>query len=269
MNSFSTTAATVLEQLRERHPLVLCLTNQVVQNFTANLLLAIGAAPVMLQDSRECEQIIPICTNAVLINTGTLTQAQAETMLAAAAAAKAAGVPTVLDPVAVGLLSFRTEFCHKLLAEFPPTMIRGNASEIMALAGENAQGRGVDSLNTSNQAIHAAQRLARQTGAAVLVTGATDYATDGVRTFAITHGDPIMERVVGMGCSMGALAGACLASAPSPLEAAAACAVIMGMAGEIAAAKHTHPGSFAPAFLDELDKLSPADIAANARISEI
>lgn len=264
----SETAAIVLQKIRDTRPLVLCLTNNVVQNFTANVLLSVGAAPVMLQHAGECEEILNTCAQALLINTGTLTEYQAGVMMTAAKAARAAGVPWVLDPVAAGVLTFRTNFCHQLLEEAPPTMIRGNASEIMALAGEKTAGRGVESTNSSSQAVKAAVSLARHTGAAVLVTGAKDYATDGSSTWMLTNGDPIMERVTGMGCSMGALAGACLANAESALDAAISTAAIMGLTGERVANKNTHPGSFAAAFLDGLDILMPADLASFTRYSE-
>ncbi|MBQ3240275.1 MAG: hydroxyethylthiazole kinase [Akkermansia sp.] len=261
----SETAAIVLQKLRDQHPLVLCLTNSVVQNFTANVLLSIGAAPVMLQHAEECEELLHNSAQALLVNTGTLTELQAEVMLRAVKAAREAGVPWVLDPVAAGVLRFRTDFCHKLVAEAPPTLIRGNASEIMALAGENTAGRGVESTNSSTQAVQAAISLAQNTGAAVLVTGAKDYATDGATTWMLTNGDPIMERVTGMGCSMGALAGACLAVADNALDAGISTAAIMGLVGERAAHKTPHPGSFAPAFLDGLDTLTPADLASFTR----
>lgn len=264
----SESAAIVLQKLRDTRPLVLCLTNSVVQNYTANLLLAVGAAPVMLQHAGECEELLRNCAQALLINTGTLTEQQAEVMLTAARTAREAGVPWILDPVAAGVLKFRTDFCHKLLEEAPPAMIRGNASEIMALAGINAAGRGVESSHSSKQAKAAARELAQRTGAAVLVTGATDYATDGSRICAITNGDSIMERVTGMGCAMGALAGACLAVAENSLEAAISTAVIMGLTGERVANKHQHPGSFATAFLDGIDTIMPADIANFTRTAE-
>lgn len=261
----SETAAIVLQKLRDTRPLVLCLTNNVVQNFTANVLLSVGAAPVMLQHAEECEELLHSCAQALLINTGTLTELQAEVMLRAAKAAREAGVPWVLDPVAAGVLRFRTDFCCRLLEEAPPAMIRGNASEIMALAGEKAAGRGVESANSSSQAVSAAITLAKRTEAAVLVTGAKDYATDGTNTWMLTNGDAIMERVTGMGCSMGALAGACLAVADSAIDAAISTAAIMGLEGERAANKNTHPGSFAVAFLDGLDALMPADLASFTR----
>ena len=257
--------AQVLENLRKKNPLILSLTNNVVQNITANMLLAVGAAPVMLNDAAECEQLLSVCANGLLVNVGTLSHPQAELMRNAVDAAHAAGVPWVLDPVAVGLLRFRTEFCHELLA-MRPTLIRGNASEIMALAGEAAGGRGTDATEESSAAVQSARKLAQQCGCTVLVTGPVDYVTDGERVLALGNGDPLMTRVTGVGCAMGALAAACVASAPDAFTGAAACAAILGIAGERAAACCPRPGSFAGALLDELDALSPAEVSEFTRI---
>lgn len=257
--------AAVLENLRKKNPLILSLTNNVVQSITANMLLAVGAAPVMLNDAAECEQLLSVCANGLLVNVGTLSHPQAELMRAAVDAAHAAGVPWVLDPVAVGLLRFRTEFCHELLA-MRPTLIRGNASEIMALAGEAAGGRGTDTTEESSAAVQSARKLAQQCGCTVLVTGPVDYVTDGERVLALGNGDPLMTRVTGVGCAMGALAAACVAAAPDAYTGAAACAAILGIAGERAAARCPRPGGFAGALLDELDALTPAEVAEFMRI---
>ncbi len=257
-------AAEVLSTLRKNRPLILNLTNSVVQNITANLLLAVGAVPVMLEDDSEIRDLLHSCANGMLVNVGTLSEKQAQTMRSAVSEAQKAGIPWVLDPVAVGLLQFRTRVCGELLST-PPAMIRGNASEIIALAGaEGAVCRGVESAAGSSEAVAAAQALARSTGAAVLVTGETDYATDGTTTIACRNGAEIMTRVTGVGCSMGALAAACVASADTPLHAAVATAAILGIAGEKAAARHHLPGSFAAALLDELAALSEDDVAKYA-----
>lgn len=257
--------AAVLEKLRQKNPLILSLTNSVVQPITANMLLAVGASPVMLNDAAECEQLLHACANGLLVNVGTLTHPQAELMRRAVDAAHAAGLPWVLDPVAVGLLSFRTEFCHELLA-MKPTVIRGNASEIMALAGEAAGGRGTDATEESSAAVQSARKLAQQCGCTVLVTGPVDYVTDGARVLALGNGDPLMTRVTGVGCAMGALAAACVAAAPDAFTGAAACAAILGIAGERAAVRCPRPGSFAAALLDELDALTPAEVAELTRV---
>ncbi len=257
--------AAVLENLREMKPLILSLTNTVVQNFTANMLLAVGASPVMLNDAGECAQLLKACGGGLLVNVGTLSQSQAEVMRCAVDAAHTAGVPWVLDPVAVGLLGFRTEFCRELLS-MHPTLIRGNASEIMALAGEAAGGRGTDTTEESSAAVQAARKLALQCGCTVLVTGPADYVTDGARLLALGNGDELMTRVTGVGCAMGALAAACVAAAPDCFTGAAACAAILGLAGERAAARCPRPGSFAAALLDELDSLTASDVVEFTRI---
>ncbi len=261
-------SAKVLANIRKRRPLILCLTNSVVQNITANFLLAVGAVPVMLEDESEIRDLLHTCANGLLVNVGTLSAAQAQAMRAAVQEAKSANIPWVLDPVAVGLLKYRTSVCRELLAT-PPALIRGNASEIIALAGaEGAICRGVESTADSAEAVAAAQALARSTGAAVLVTGPTDYATDGSATIACRNGAEIMTRVTGVGCAMGALSAACMASADTPLHAAVASAAILGIAGEKAAARHCLPGSFATALADELAALSEDDVA-NYAIQEI
>ncbi|HIC1257698.1 TPA: hydroxyethylthiazole kinase [Klebsiella pneumoniae] len=137
--------------LRAHSPLVHCMTNDVVQTFTANVLLAVGASPAMVIDPREAAQFAAIA-DALLINVGTLTEDRAVAMRAAVEHARQAGKPWTLDPVAVGALTVRTAFCHELLA-FQPAAIRGNASEILALAGMNAGGRGVDTTDTAAAAL--------------------------------------------------------------------------------------------------------------------
>ena len=133
--------------LRAHSPLVHCMTNDVVQTFTANVLLAVGASPAMVIDPREAAQFAAIA-DALLINVGTLTADRAVAMRAAVEQARRADKPWTLDPVAVGALTVRTAFCRELLA-LHPAAIRGNASEILALAGMSGGGRGVDTTDTA------------------------------------------------------------------------------------------------------------------------
>ncbi|WP_434639793.1 hydroxyethylthiazole kinase [Klebsiella sp. I138] len=239
-----------LQHLFRRHsPLVHCMTNDVVQTFTANVLLAIGASPAMVIDPQEASQFAAIA-DALLINVGTLTIERAEAMRAAALSAQSAGKPWALDPVAVGALTLRSEFCHELLS-LHPAAIRGNASEIMALAGMSAGGRGVDTTDTAAAALPAAQALARQINTIVAVTGEVDYITDGQRTRTVSGGDVLMTRVVGTGCALSAVVAASTAMPGDRLENVAAACGLMKQAGG-AAALGRGPGSFTPAFLDAL-----------------
>lgn len=248
-----------LDAFRLRAPLVHCLTNEVVQGFTANVLLALGASPAMVVDAGEAAQFGALA-DGLLINLGTLEADRAQAMRAAVASAIEVGTPWVLDPVAVGGLRFRTEFAFELLA-MKPAAIRGNASEVMALAGERSAGRGVDSGNDVLAALPSAVTLARRWATCVAVTGEVDYVTDGERVLAVPGGDPLMTRVVGTGCALSAVvAGFCAPEGDRLSHIAAACAV-MSRCGQQAAAQAHGPGSFIPAFLDALYTLNREALA--------
>lgn len=252
-----------LARLRAINPLVHLLTNEVVQEITANVLLAAGAAPAMIVAAEEAAAFAAI-SGALLINVGTLYPARLAVMQQAVAAANQVGVPWTLDPVAVGVLDYRTRACREFLA-CQPAAIRGNASEIMALAGfSGSGGRGVDTTAGSDAAVSAAEQLARSTGAIVAVTGATDFITDGATTWATPWGHPLMTRVVGTGCALSALVAAFTAQAPNRLTAVAAACAVAGLCGERAAASCQGPGSFKADFLDALYRLSPEILRAAA-----
>lgn len=239
----------VAHLLHQHAPLVHCMTNDVVQTFTANVLLALGASPAMVIDAGEAAQFSAIASS-LLVNVGTLTQPRAQAMRAAVESANRSATPWALDPVAVGALSLRSNFCRELLL-LHPAAIRGNASEIMALAGLSSGGRGVDTTDTAATALPAAQSLARESGAIVAVTGEVDYITDGQRTLAVQGGDPLMTRVVGTGCALSAVVAACCALPGDRLENVAGACALMKCAGQ-QAANGRGPGSFVPAFLDAL-----------------
>lgn len=240
--------------LRNHSPLVHCMTNDVVQTFTANVLLALGASPAMVIDEDEAAQFSAVAS-ALLINVGTLTQERARAMRAAISSANAAGTPWVLDPVAVGGLTLRTEFAHEVLA-LRPAAVRGNASEILALAGEPSAGRGVDSTDDAVAALPAAQALARRYATVVAVTGEQDYLTDGERVYSVPGGHVMMTRVVGTGCALSAVVAACCALPGDRLTHAAAACALMAHAGEQAVAASQGPGSFVAAFIDALWQLN-------------
>lgn len=252
-------AVRTLQDFRTLSPLTHCMTNDVVQSFTANTLLALGASPAMVIEPEEARQFAALAS-ALLINVGTLTQPRAQAMRAAVEQANSANTPWTLDPVAVGALEYRRRFCLELLA-LKPAAVRGNASEILALAGESAGGRGVDATDAVATALPAAQILARQTGAVVVVTGEVDYVTDGERTLGVTGGNPLMTKVVGTGCALSAVVAASCALAGDRLHNIASACCWMKQAGELATKTSHGPGSFIPAFLDALYHLD-AEAAA-------
>lgn len=259
------TVSHAVEEVRTAAPLVQCLTNVVTVNFVANTLLAVGASPAMVDVPGEAGPMVSVAS-AVLVNLGTPAADQRDAMLEAAQACADTGRPWVLDPVAVGALPVRTALAQRLLA-LRPTVVRGNASEIRALAGLGSGGRGVDASDGVEDSLDAARALARTAGAVVAVSGAVDLVTDGDRVVRIAGGDELLTRVTGGGCALGGVIAAFAASHADTLEATVAACTAYGVAAEHAAARTSGPGSFAVAFVDALAALSPADVEASGRIS--
>ncbi|MGW5867059.1 hydroxyethylthiazole kinase [Streptomyces sp. NPDC055239] len=251
--------ANVIASLRTSAPLVHCLTNVVVSQFTANVLLAAGAAPAMVHSAEEAGALARVA-GGVLVNLGTVTSVTAAAMRVAVTEAAGAGQPWVLDPVAVGPLPWRTELAHELLESAPPAVVRGNASEILALDGGTG-GRGVDSTDAPEAALAAAGALARRYGCAVAVSGPQDVLTDGTRVVRLANGHPLLTLVTGTGCSLGALVAACTAVTGDALLAATAATGLLTVAAEDAATRSAGPGTFAVALIDALYELSPERLA--------
>ncbi len=223
-----------LQAVRERAPLVHSITNLVVMNFNANALLAVGASPVMAHAHEEVCDMVGIA-EALVLNIGTLEPAWVRAMQLALQAARARGIPVVLDPVGAGATPYRNAALTELLRTGAPTVVRGNASEIMSVAGLAATTRGVDSAASSHEAVAAAQALARALGAVVCVSGADDLVVDAAgRRVTLSNGHPWMTRVTGVGCSASALVGAFAAVQPDPWRATVAAMACLGVVGEIA-----------------------------------
>ena len=248
-----------LTLFRQRAPLVHCMTNDVVQSFTANVLLALHASPAMVIDADEAAQFSAVA-DALLINVGTLTRTRAAAMLAAVQSAGNAATPWTLDPVAVGALRLRSDFCQQLLMH-KPAAVRGNASEILALTLGRGGGRGVDTQHQAEDALCAARQLAQRCQTVVVVTGEVDYVTDGERTLQIAGGSALMTRVVGTGCALSAVVAGFAALPGDRLQHIASACRIVARAGEQAAARAQGPGSFIPAFLDALWSLNREALA--------
>ena len=240
--------------VRTQSPLVHNITNYVVMNNSANALLAIGASPVMAHWVSEMEEMTVIA-GALVLNIGTLDDKWIDGMLIAGNAAMRRGTPIVLDPVGVGATSQRTEAAMKIIEHCRPTIIRGNASEIMALVDASVKSKGVDSSASSDDALESAKRLAVDTGAVVVISGATDYITNGTDVYTVEGGSPIMTTVTGMGCTSTAIVGAFAAAVEDPMIAATAAMAVMSLAGERAAEYSRGNGSMQVNFLDELYNL--------------
>lgn len=254
-----------LGEIRKTSPLVQNITNYVVMNNTANALLAAGASPVMIHCMEESADMARMAS-ALVLNIGTIDPSWVDSMVIAAKAASEAGVPVVFDPVGAGATPYRSEVCRRILDECRLSIIRGNASEIIALVNVSSRTKGVDSTDSSESALDSAKKLASETGAVVVISGATDYITDGVNVEAVSNGSPMMARVTGMGCTSTALTGAFAAVNPDMLEAAAHTMAVMGIAGEIAAEASAGPGSLQMNFLDALYNLDDETVRKTIKL---
>ncbi|MBN2629028.1 MAG: hydroxyethylthiazole kinase [Rhodobacteraceae bacterium] len=255
---------TYLAAMRATAPLVHNITNYVAMNIAANVALAAGASPAMVHAREEVVEFAGLA-QALCVNIGTLDPAWAEAMEMAAQVMAANGRPWVLDPVGVGATRFRQDVCARLMS-LRPTVIRGNASEILALAGLGCAGRGADSADPVATAEASACDLALRTGAVVAVSGPVDYVTDGTQGFRVANGEALMPRVTALGCSLNSVIAAFLVN-QTALPATVAALAYYGLAGERAAQGATGPGSFQVAFLDALYTLSPQDVTAGARVN--
>lgn len=260
--------ARAVREVYETNPLAPSITNTVTQNFVANAQLAVGgsAAMVYLPDEGEC---VAAMGGAVYINLGTLLSIYEQSIPRTARALSAAGKPWVLDPVGVGIGSLRTQLIQAVRDD-KPAILRGNASEIIAVAelweldGATAAGadgpRGVDTTDSVDAAERAAVAIARFTGGAVAVSGATDLVTDGAAVARLAGGSPLMTRITGSGCSLGGVA-AVYACVADPFTAALTATAAYNLAGARAAEQCAGPGSFQVAFLDALYQLTSEDVA--------
>ena len=233
-----------LDRVRERRPLIHCITNYVTANDVANLLLACGASPIMADEPEEVEEITARCAGLCL-NLGTPSRRTIPSLMRAGVKAGELGRPVVLDPVGVGASALRLRTAQELMARVTFTVLRGNVSELWALAGGQEHTRGVDAGGADavteaelERGVAFAKGTARRTGTVVAVTGAIDLVSDGEQCVVIRNGRPEMGLVTGTGCQLSALTAACLAASPErPLEAAAAAVCAMGVAGELAWAR--------------------------------
>ena len=233
-----------LDRVRERRPLIHCITNYVTANDVANLLLACGASPIMADEPEEVEEITARCAGLCL-NLGTPSRRTIPSLMRAGVKAGELGRPVVLDPGGVGASALRLRTAQELMARVTFTVLRGNVSELRALAGGQEHTRGVDAGGADavteaelERGVAFAKGTARRTGTVVAVTGAIDLVSDGEQCVVIRNGRPEMGLVTGTGCQLSALTAACLAASPErPLEAAAAAVCAMGVAGELAWAR--------------------------------
>jgi hydroxyethylthiazole kinase len=264
-SSHADRAAHNLRGIRDKKPLIHNITNFVVMNYTANALLAMGASPVMAHAAGEVEEMVAFA-GALVLNIGTLTEDWVEAMIRAGRKAAALKKPIILDPVGSGATALRTRSARRIIAETRPSVIRGNASEILSLRDDSSKTKGVDSIHSVEQATEAAKSQALALNVTLAITGPVDLVTDGTRLARISNGHPLMGCVTGTGCTATAVMGAFLAVDPDPLWAAATALAYFGLAGEVAARHASAPGSFMIQMLDALYTITPPQLEAECKI---
>lgn len=257
-----------LETIKVKSPLVHNITNFVAMNSSANILLAMGASPVMAHCTDEVRDMAAMA-GALILNIGTLQEDWVEAMILAGKTANESGIPVILDPVGAGATGFRTRSAQRILDQCRVSVLRGNVSEIMALTDDSIKTRGVDSsLSRSDETVTKAMGLAQRYNLVVAMSGADDCITDGKRIFNISNGHPLMCKVTGMGCGLSAVVGAFCAVAPGdPGLAAAAAFGFYGVCGELAARTSDKPGSFFTSFLDCLYSVGKDELNAELKMN--
>ncbi len=256
-----------IQTVKKAAPLVHNITNYVVMNTTANALLAVGASPIMSHAQSEIEDMVTICQSLV-VNIGTLDEYWSESMLTAAKKAKGLNKPWLLDPVGAGATPYRNEVVAALL-KLKPTVIRGNASEIMALAKvSNLPTKGVDSTAESPEAVEAAKSLQKEFGSVVCISGETDIIIDRERKVLLKNGDVLMTKVTGLGCSSSAISAAFSAVIDNKFEATVAAMALLGVCGELAAKSAAGPGSLQLNILDKLYNITEEEFMGTLKITD-
>lgn len=257
--------SSLLSDVRAKRPLVHHITNYVTVNDCANITLCIGAAPVMAHSRDEVTEMVTMA-GALVLNIGTLDSTQIESMLMAGRKANELGIPVILDPVGAGATRFRTDSTHRLLHELNISVLKGNAGEIAALAGQMGTVRGVDSCDISGDPVCIASSLADMLKTTVVVSGATDIITDGDRILLVDNGHELMGKISGTGCMASSICGAFAAVSRDYVTSSAAALAAFGLAGEKAAAYTIAPYSFKAALFDETYKLTPELLAEGAKV---
>ena len=255
----------ILEKVRTQKPLVHHLTNWVTIYDCANIVKVLGASPVMAHAKEESGDMAKLGSSLVL-NIGTLTPDFIESMKVAAKSANKKGIPVILDVCGAGATPFRDERSFELLNGVRIDVIKGNASEIARIAGENVQTKGVDSVDVEKDLIDIARQLAKKRNATVVITGKEDIVADKDRHYIVKNGHELMAHVVGTGCMASSVIGTFCAVEKDLAKASAAALACFGIAGELAAKESKGPGSFKESLYDNIYRLDKDTIEKMQRI---
>lgn len=258
----------ILEKVRSEKPLVHHLTNWVTIYDCANIVKVFGASPVMAHAPEEVAEMAGIA-GALVLNIGTLTSGLVEAMLLAAGAANHKGIPVVLDVCGAGATKFRDLKCFEILEKARVDIIKGNASEVARIAGEDVQTRGVDAATVEKDLVQVAADLAGRRSCTVVVTGVEDIVAEKSRAFVVKNGHPMMANIVGTGCMAASMIGTFAAVEKDRAVASAAGLACYEIAAEIAARKAGGPGSFKVEMFDAAFNLDGATVDRMQKIERM
>lgn len=250
-----------LDNVRRTNPLVHSITNYVTVNDCANILLAIGASPIMADDLKECADITSL-SKALVINIGTLNERTIESMIVSGKKANELGIPVIFDPVGAGASAFRNETAKRIINEVKISVIRGNMSEIKFISGLSCKNKGVDVSENDEQSddkekIKIAKELAVKLDCSIAITGVKDFISDGKRCVVLENGTRLLSKVTGTGCMTSALIGAYLGAGNDSFISAVSGVISMGICGEVSFEKNdtVGTGSFRVGIIDAISKL--------------
>lgn len=255
----------VLTQVRNKVPLVDCITNNVTINDCANILLSYGASPAMCEAYDEVFDFVKI-SSALYINLGTLTKEQEAAVILASTSAKIHNIPVILDPVACAAIPRKSQVINRIMQVGKVDVIKGNVGEIKFLAGQSSNVKGVDSLDNGEGALDSAVALAKKYNCVVAATGKEDFITDGKNSAVIQNGVEMLTKVTGAGCMLGALCGAAIGASEDKFIATVSAILSMNIAGEEAYKAAKSPGTFRVKLIDSIYELSEEKLKKGGKI---
>jgi hydroxyethylthiazole kinase len=261
-------ASDMLEKVRTEKPVVHHLTNWVTIYDCANVVKVFGASPVMAHAKEEVADMAGIAS-AVVLNIGTLTTDFVESMKLAAKSANRKGIPVVLDVCGAGATKFRDDKCFEILDEVKVDIIKGNASEIARIAGENVQTKGVDAAAVEKNLEEVASGLAKKRNCTVVITGVEDIVADGKRVVRVKNGHPMMTNIVGTGCMAASVIGTFAAVEKDLVEASVAGLVCYEIAAELAVQEAKGPGSFKEKLFDAVFNLDADSVNRMQKVERV
>jgi len=257
----------MIEKIHQERPLIHNITNMVAMNDSANIILAVGGLPVMAHAQEEVGEMVK-AAGALVLNIGTLTPEQIESMIIAGKVANSLKIPVILDPVGAGATNLRTESALRLQEKIKINIVRGNFAEISILAGLKGNIKGVESIGTEKNSVEIACSLARKYNQIAIITGKQDVVTDGKTVIKIDNGSPMLGTITATGCMVTSLIATFAAVDDEDyLLASTGALVCFGLAGERAAVKAQGPGSFKVNLFDEIYNLNEKIIGEGLKVN--